>query len=179
MLFNRLENGIVQCQRDFEWDSWFDCDSNVVNFLMALERENTDLQVCGDWESLGNWDMCFPLYDYYVDAMYWVSGADCDRYAAGELLELHPQRMDMEHRVWMEEGSGDSSYLFYLHVIRGDRDYQCEKVVITPGTDIEEVLKNDFSYLKFPGDCNVDYDDKRIWSGENLIGYFVPVEGSE
>ena len=57
MLLTKLEDGIIACQRDMEYDDWYDDESDVVNFLWALERENTNLSLFGDEFCLSNFDM--------------------------------------------------------------------------------------------------------------------------
>lgn len=186
MLFNRLENGIVQCQRDFD-DSWT-IESNVTNFLWDLESEGTGLYMFGEPGCAGNWDMYITLYDVYADVVYLVLYSECNKYEAGEMIELHPQPVTMDDRVRMVEESGDLSNLYQLRIVtdlESDGDnwyendgYNAEEVVIYDGDDVLAILK-ELGY-EFPEDCEVndDHDVIDICHGEKLLAYFVPAEGA-
>lgn len=63
------------------------------------------------------WDMYITLYDVYADVVYLVLYSECNKYEAGEMIELHPQPVTMDDRVRMVEESGDLSNLYQLRIV--------------------------------------------------------------
>ncbi len=188
MLFERLDSGIIQCQREKDdWfeNEWYESLQDVTKLLMALEYENTNLRLFGEPESAGNWDMYFKIYDAYAGVKYLVLGAEFEKYATGEMIELEPQPLEMEDLVEMERESGDTSSLYQLRIVTDLQfeegnwyeidGYYADEVVLTDQDDPIEVMR-DLEY-ELPERCEVRDDDFiSIYQDDRLLAYFIPIE---
>ncbi len=184
MLFNRLDDGIVSCQRDMEYDDWYDNESDIVNFLWALDRENTDLSLFGEEFCLGNWEMGFTLMDYYADVVYVVPFSYCEKYKNGDEIRLYPRKVTMEDRVAIASDMGDPVYVLRIvtdYISDGEFSYEnngywAESLVFDEPEEIPEIMRC-FGY-DIPDECSVDYDGDivEVWYGDVLLAYCLPCD---
>ena len=188
MLFERLDSGIIQCQREKDdWfeNEWYESLHDVAKLLMALDYENTDLHMFGVPECVGNYDTCYKIYDAYAGVKYEVLGAEFEKYVAGEMIELEPQPLEMRDLVEMERESGDTSNLYQLRIVTDLQfeegnwyeidGYYADEVVLTDQDDPIEVMR-DLGY-ELPERCEARDDDFiSIYHDDRLLAYFIPIE---
>lgn len=62
-----------------------------------------DFVVIGDEGCNGNWDMYYPLYNYYTGMMYLPTGSDCELYRQGKTVKLYAIKPDADDMAVIRE----------------------------------------------------------------------------
>lgn len=63
-----------------------------------------DFSIAGDEGCAGNFDMYYPLYNYYSGELFLVLGKDCADYLDGKPVELVGREPDKDDIEWLKEG---------------------------------------------------------------------------
>lgn len=74
----------------------------IIDLCNSIEL---DFCIAGDEQCIGNFDMCYPLYNAYTDMMYYPTGSDVSDYANGKTVKLYGQKLtpdDIEELTRLE-----------------------------------------------------------------------------
>lgn len=66
------------------------------NFELIIDLCNSaelDFCIAGDEQCVGNFDMCYPLYNANTDMMYYPTGSDVTDYANGKVVKLYGRKL--------------------------------------------------------------------------------------
>lgn len=68
-----------------------------------INSHKLDFTIAGDEGCASNYDMYYPLYNYYTGLLYLVLGKDCEDYKQGKTVKIVGRELDDDEKLELAE----------------------------------------------------------------------------